>query len=649
MVVGYTANEYGDYLIASLKDPYQNTVRILDWEAIVGIQNYKTEGTVSVVAGSTTIQGTFTNFTNLSIGEVILLGNTQYEIESIESPITMTLTTSPDFTTTGLEFYLAETPGNRFDYEYRWSQTNGQYSEFSPLTKGNAYNDLFSLTFDTTKPLWLDVKAEVVALGVGNTISLISLTFTIETGDGVIESCPQFCVECTDPFAYDGCANIEVSCDANLFQPYNLNKTTTIYKQLVNITNDIFGHQVQYFRTEPDKRTEDVILMEYSLFNVVDKQNLKILVPDNEFPEENPTYNIFGMEFAEFEVHITAAEFERAFGFGKTPRNLDYMYIPLINRMYEISSVGLADEFNKSNSYWRVKLVKYQERSAVLKNNFEQDTDNLTTGIEEVFGERQKEEQTKDTNPMQFQTVSTAYRDGIRSFVGRGLTIKDYDLKNRWTVVSKNYYDLTTVNTSSVGVEYTIESKLTSDQSMAISLWFNPQFEAGDTNEYILFGDLAALNGFKLFVSQTSFRVSVAGVDYTFNHGVTLQKDNWYGFILNINNEFLQMAAYLYRLDQNNNRGTVAPNRPQDASNNLIEEYSEVNNVGLPIIWKANSNYNIRGNNTYMTNIRVFERIIEFEQHHNVLNQYVVRDNQHAILIDNSIPSLGYQRFRNAR
>lgn len=649
MVVGYTANEYGDYLIASLKDPYLNTLKVLDWDIVVGVQNFKTQGTVSVTAGSTIVQGQFTDFTNLNVGDLILLGNTQYEIAEIQSQITMVLTSAPDFTTTGLEFYLAEDQSNRFDYEYRWSQTNGQYSEFNPLTKGNAYTDLFSLTFDTTKPLWLDVKAEVAALGTGNSISLISVTFTLETADGVIESCPQFCVECTDPFAYDGCANIEVSCDTNLFQPYNLNKTTTIYKQLVNITNDIFGHSVQYFRTEPDKRTEDVILMEYSLFNVVDKKDLKILVPDNEFPEDNPTYDIFGMEFAEFEVHITANEFEKVFGLGKTPRNLDYMYIPIINKMYEVSSVGLADEFNKSNSYWRVKLVKYQERTSVLKNNFEQDTDNLTTGVEEVFGERQEAEQTKDTNPQQFQTVSTSYRDGIRTFVDKELKIIDNDLKNRWTVVSKNYYDLSGISTQRTAVEYAIESKLTSDDSIGISLWFNPQFESTDTNEYVLVGDLAAFNGFKLFVSNTHFKVSVAGIDYTFTHNVTLQKGEWYGFILNINNEFLQMSAHLYRLDQSTNRGNSAPNRPQDGANNLIQEYTETKNVGLPIIWTANSNYHIRGNKTYMTNIRIFSRVIEFEQHINVLNQYVVRDNQLAILIDNAIPSLGYQRFKNAR
>ena len=93
------------------------------------------------------------------------------------------------------------------------------------------------------------------------------------------------------------------------------------------MTSNIFGHDVQYFRTEPDARTEDVHLMEYSLHNVIDKKTVKVLVPDNEFPEESMTYDIFGMEFAEFEIHITAAEFETVFGLGKSPRNKDYMYI----------------------------------------------------------------------------------------------------------------------------------------------------------------------------------------------------------------------------------------------------------------------------------------------------------------------------------
>lgn len=649
MVVGFTANEYGDYLIASLKDPYLNTVKVLDWEIIAGVQGPRTAGTVNVTADSAIITGNATDFTMLSAGEELVLGNTIYEIDSVQSPLQLTLTQAPNFTTAELEFYLAPNATNFFEYEYRWSDTNSQFSEYRPLNKNMGFGDLLSLTFDSTKPLWIDIKAEVAALSSGNSISFISVTYTLETVDGQVESCPNFCVECTDPFAYDGCANIEVSCDTDIFQPYNLTKSTTIYKQLVGITNDIFGHTVQYFRTEPDKRTEDVILMEYSLFNVVDKKDVKVLVPDNEFPEENPTYDIFGMEFAEFEVHIVAEEFERVFGLGVQPRNMDYMYIPIINKMYEVSSVGLADEFNRENSYYRVKLVKYQERTAVQKNNFEADTDNLITGVEEVFGERQSEEMEKDTNPTQFQTVSTSYRDGIRMFVDKKLSIEDYDLKNRWTIVSKNYYDLNAMKLNNVAVEYDVASKLTSDNNMAITLWFSPKFSSTDSTEYRLFGDLAAINGFNILLSNTELVVEANTYEYRFTHGISFDTTKWYALVLNINNKFLQLGTSIYSLDESNNRGTVSPNRPQDASNNLVEEFTDLEEVGQPLVWDANTNFHLRGNSMFMTNIRVFEKVIEYEQHHNVLNQYVVRDNQLSILIDNAIPSLGYQRFKNAR
>lgn len=649
MVTGYTATEFGDYLIASLQEPYYNTTKVLNSEIVAGVQNSTTVGTISTSAGSTTILGSGTDFTVFSAGDEIILGNTTFEIASISAQNVLELTVAPQFTTSGLEFYLPVNVNNYFEYEYRWSHSNSEFSEFRELNNTTGIGDIKSLNFDPNKPLWIDVKAEVAAISAGHTISLISITFTLETESGTVESCPQFCVECTDPFAMNGCANIEVSCNADTFQPYQLTKSATIYKQLVGITNDIFGHNVTYFRTEPDARTEDVILMEYSLHNVVEKAQVKILVPDNEFPDEANTYDIFGIEFAEFEIHIVAEEFERVFGLGKTPRNKDYMYIPIINRMYEIESMSLADEFNREHSYWRVKLIKYQDRTAVIKGDFEQDTDALVTGVEEIFGERQREEMEKDTNPQQFQTVSTSYRDGIRQFVDKSLSIKDYDLKNRWTVVSKNYYDLKNVPTNDTAILYDVPSKLTSTENLAISLWFSPQFTNSDTNEYVLFGDIAAIGGFKIYISNTTLKVVANGIEYELTHNITFNAGNWYGLILNINNTFLQLGAAIYRLDPNSNQGMIPGQRPQDASNNLIEEYLHTIELTQELVWNSGENYHLRGNNTYMTNIRVFEKVIEYEQHHNILNQYVVRDNQLAILIDNAIPSLGYQKFYNAR
>ena len=318
----------------------------------------------------------------------------------------------------------------------------------------------------------------------------------------------------------DGCANIIVEeCNDNLFNPYNLSKSTKFVKQISGLVNNIFGHEVNYFRTEPDMRTEDVTLMEYSLHDVVDNKNIKILVPGNEFPEESITFDIFGMDFADFEIHITQEEFDKAFGErdsqgnlikSRYPRSKDYMYIPIINRMYEVHTIALADEFNKTNSYWRVMLKKYQERTSVNKNSFDVATDTLTTGIEEVFGERQREEQEKVTNPPQFQTVISTHKDGIRNFYNTSLEIKDFELKNRWTIVSKNYYDLTAVPENQLCIEYSAASKLGQGENMAISGWFNPQFQSGSGDHYII-GDPTAITGFKTYLNDSEFKIEVNG------------------------------------------------------------------------------------------------------------------------------------------
>lgn len=654
MVTGYTANAYGDFFIASLNTPYTNTVKIIDWEIIAGYKTPQMTGTVNIEAGETTIIGLGTQFNQaFFINDKIIIGNIEYTVVNIISPLELVVSQPLHVTGTSVQYYKGVDANNFFEYEYRWSQDGSTFSEFNPLNHDQTYGDLMSLTFDSTKPVWIDVKHEVAGLSTGNSISLLSITYTIETVDGIIESCPNFCVECTDPFAMNGCANIQVSCGTgNQFNPYALTKSVSMYKQLVNVVNGIFGHQVNYFKTEPDLRTSDVILMEYSLHNVVDNQTIKILVPDNEFPDEANTYDIFGIELADFEVHITAEEFESHFGPGKYPRSKDYMFIPIINRMYEVSSVSIADEFNKSHSYWRVKLVKYQDRSEVIKGQFDAATDVLITGIDEIFGEKIQEEYTKNLKQEQFQTVITTYRDGIREFVNRKLRIRDYDLKNRWTVVSKNYYDLTKFNIGDTALFYDVQSKVELGTNAAFTAWFSPQFSTTSTQEYYLFGDNTALSGFKLTLTNSKFNFTVNGVTEEFTHGITFNPNKWYAYVVNVNNTFAQLGVSIYSLDPNsnmniNNFGQVTT--PQMSSNNLIEEFVENRPMTTPLTWSSTSNYGLRGNGMYMTNIRVFNTPIEYEQHSNVLNQYVVRDNQLALVIDNAIPSLGFQKFANAR
>ena len=125
MVTGYTANEYGDQLIASLQDPFQNVIKITDWEIIAGLTTPQTKGKVIVTAGSTTLQGMGTDFTYLSNADEIVLGNKIFQVQSVTDPYHLELTTPPNFSTqpSGIDYFLVPNQSNKFDYEFRWSQT----------------------------------------------------------------------------------------------------------------------------------------------------------------------------------------------------------------------------------------------------------------------------------------------------------------------------------------------------------------------------------------------------------------------------------------------------------------------------------------------------------------------------------------------
>lgn len=646
MVKGQTANEIGDWIIASLQDPYKNVVRVTDYEILSGVSNQNTVGTIRFSEGSTTVTGFGTNF-DLAPGSSIIIGNTVLEVASQVSPIHIELAQPAPFSVTNATFMIPVNVNNDFAYKYRYSNTAGEYSEFKPLNKGLNPGDLFFLNFDGETDLYLDVRAEVDLLSIGHSLTLISVTFTLESEDGTIEACPQYCIDCTDPYGYSGCANIKVECvdSENVFKPYELTKSNNVYNQLVEISSEVFGHTVRYYRTEPDARSKDVIFKEYSLFAVADSGDLKVSVPDNEFPTEAFEYDIFGMSFEEFEIHITDYQFQKTFGQKLRPRIKDYLYLPINNKMYEVKAVELADEFNVQHTYWRVMLGKYQERSAVAKPEaIETEMQDLVIGMDDVFGEEIQDTFEKTTKPQQLKTTAHQWDDGVRQSSAVNLRIVDYDLKNRWTVVSKNYYDLSSVNTDEIAIDYVSKSQLNIDENLSFTTWFSPVFDTMDNTKYQLInGDLFG-EGFVARISSSKLEISLNGEIHTFVHNMILGSHEWYGIIINMSNTFRELSVHIYHLDQSNNR-----NRPQDANNNLDLQFSETRSITQAYVWDVEKPYQLRGGKVKLTNVRLWKKTIEEEQHSNILNQSLVRDSYLARIIDNAIPSLSYQRYYNAR
>ena len=505
--------------------------------------------------------------------------------------------------------------------------------------------DLLGLAFDPLKPLWITVRFTVNRLSTAHTLSLLSLTFNIETVAGEIISCPQYCTDCTDPYAMNGCANIIVDCDENLFNPYNLTKPTNLYKQMSDLSTNMFGHMVKYFRVEPDQRSRDVILMEYSLYNVKETGEFKIMVPDNELPSNDFKFDIYGMSFEDFEIHVTATQFSSAFGFGKSPRARDYLYFPLNNRMYEVTAVTFADEFNMNMTYWRVMLKKFENRTSSIHTDsaIEQELSDLITGIDEVFGEEIQQEYTQVSKPEQYQTVFNTVGDGIRDRVHNNLSILDTEIRNKWTIISKNTYDLSSI--SDVGIEavvYKRKSTLATDENLAVTLWFRPDLSAANPSAVLLDG-LIDQKGLKISTTNENIFVQINNDTHQFTYNAPVSSAAWYGMVFNLNNKYNQISTTVYKLEPGNN--LLPNNTTQNSITNILDETKSITQYS----WITTKQYALMPGKIKMTNIRMFKKPIESEQRLNVLQQYVVRDNQLATIIDNAIPSIQLRRYNQAR
>ena len=152
-------------------------------------------------------------------------------------------------------------------------------------------------------------------------------------------------------------------------------------------------------------------------------------------------------------------------------------------------------------------------------------------------------------------------------------------------------------------------------------------------------------DGLSIELLNGYINISINNVNYVFATGLAeYEDDTWYSVIINMSNTFNQLTAYLYKLNKPLNFTTP---QLQDSSLELI--YNETKSLNGPISVNSGDSWALLGSLIDLTNIRIFEIPIEEESHDAVLNQYVVRDTQLALLVDNAIPQIKLMRFENPR
>ena len=344
-------------------------------------------------------------------------------------------------------------PSSYLQKEFRWSLNNSNWSLYLPLTTGN----INSLELDYNNDLYLEFKFTAISdegsspffpEGANLPTPITLDNFDVDLQYHVIDYrdlVTKPAILCSKELYTKSV--IFQNCDPNsLFSPYNVNSGINIYQDLSMAVNTLFGHEVNYYSVQPNGRGKDVVLKEYSLFDVVDEKCIKVMVPGNIFPDNKPIYDTFGIQFEQpLEIHIDRKYFEGIFGKGAQPRKRDIIFFPLTNRIYQIESTYLHRDFNLYPVFFKCQLMKYEvkKNTTFLNTAAEKDLLDYTVNTEDLFGKETQDQIEKVTKPQQF-FVSSQRRieDPTRDYIDHYLPIIEYDLNNNWTIVFNSYYDL---------------------------------------------------------------------------------------------------------------------------------------------------------------------------------------------------------------
>jgi len=378
--------------------------------------------------------------------------------------------------------------------EFRWGGDGITFSQWLTLSLENLQNYIILENFPK---LWVEFKYTLVSEG---EIGLNYINLNVIYNEEPQDSYPF-------PIAYPkdkGNLHWPIRMRAFSWNPYNQEKTIKLQKDISLLVNQIHGHEVTYFRAVPVPESRDVIFLEWTLQNVKDDPKcIKVVVPENTFPEHKLNHNAFGLDFEmPFEVHIDKRYFEWVFGHNTKPQKNDIIYFPLTNRMYEVESSTISVQFMYDFLYWQLNLVKWQpKRNVLVRDDIQDLLEEYSTGIEKMFG-KEIENINKDiTNPQQLIDKSSKF-DPIRNYISSyNISIQESFI-NYYTIIFQYYYDLNKHYLAVNGlpekaIGYNIKGDFSKTDNIAFTCWFRKPVSNAIPKEVL-----------SLDVNQTTIKIS---------------------------------------------------------------------------------------------------------------------------------------------
>lgn len=489
--------------------------------------------------------------------------------------------------------------------------------------------------------------------------------------------------------------------NAGNFDPYSQTKKIgEWYNYLANSTNKILGWTVDYHITDPDGNGIDKYLHEYQLFNIKEVQKIKIIVPENNFPDNQVQINEFMLDMMDtFQIIILKDEFHKAFGIEKRPAQKDIIFFCQANRMYRVRHAQVHRDVMYMGIYYNVVLEKYeklaneQNLSQTSKTIIDTLTHNNT--IDSLFGDDMRKEENKIVTKQFKPTTHEVYRLNMNP----NLNIVKKDIFNslKGTLIADNYYNLSSLSANTSAVTYTMQDPILEvSDNRSFNLWlnFNNKYDPNkiiDETVYqsyyvetgITFNLLDNYNsylqkGYKIWYANKQFGLTINDIDYILDYSA-VTTNIWYGLSINIDNRQRNISIDLFKrnykynitmfnssyksvvIDSENTTGityytSVGYKPVKNTEQNIKLVKTDLINIAsvtysdiTPNSFNINETITIYSSNIKLTNIRIYTDVIPNESKSNTLIQRIVQDSDYLLLADNATNILYTPNVKNTR
>ena len=465
-----------------------------------------------------------------------------------------------------------------------------------------------------------------------------------------------------DGFNFVACDGNINNQSANMYNPYaNMDCAIGLQQQLSETVACMFGIPVYYFKVSGVKDSADITFKEYALKHVTSVKQIKIVVADGKMPSSKPEFNDFGIDWqSDWEVEVTKGMFATAFGNKEQPTEGDFIYIPMMKRMWMVNEA--YEEKNESLMWiattFKLALVKYQDDTMVDKSDTEDIVNDIVKNkYEDLFGDQEGldsgVEATEPIEALPNNMQPVFETDACRKYVN----VTETDIKNinqntalkaiyqKGTLIADSFYQFNnTAQNNALRIEY---QRMFCGDELTLSFMINPSSTLANNAS-----------------NKDNVLISIGHIKLYYNIGMS--QDNKPVFcIYNINNKKLKVELeeldnfyfVVFRFSKSMNTSDISAFKYSYPSNIPLYKlqkyhyYIDIGN-GQTISSNYTNEFNVNSKsavrifdipNSYITNIKLFDMYMDNMSE--IMMQYPT--NQHLLINDTARPLYGLLGIKN--